>query len=107
MCYALAGRIIHSDNLEVKVGGTALLICAAKEHRQRTLAALNESGCFIQLICSLVHMLKQATEINVLRINKVNNVYEGQGRYLKEETHSQWMTEHPFWEEQLPYGCYQ
>lgn len=80
---ALAGRIIHSDNLEVKVGGTALLICAAKEHRQRTLAALNESGCFIQLICSLVHMLKQATEINVLRINKVNNVYEGQGRYFE------------------------
>ncbi|XP_057858673.2 protein CELLULOSE SYNTHASE INTERACTIVE 1 isoform X1 [Cryptomeria japonica] len=81
--YALAGRVIHSDNLEVKVGGTALLICAAKEHRQRTLAALNESGFFIQLICSLVHMLKQATEINDLRINKVNNVYEGQERHFE------------------------
>ncbi|KAH9319220.1 hypothetical protein KI387_020989 [Taxus chinensis] len=84
--YALVGRVIHSSNLEVKVGGTALLICAAKEHRQRRLDALNESGFFVQLIFYLVHMLKQATEINALRIDRVKNVrrYKRQGGHVEE-----------------------
>ncbi|KAH9312874.1 hypothetical protein KI387_027909 [Taxus chinensis] len=84
--YALAGRVIHSSNLGVKVGSTALLICAAKEHRQRTLDALNESGFFVQLICCLVHMLKHATIINSLRIDRVKNVrgYKIHGGHVEE-----------------------
>ncbi|KAH9294486.1 hypothetical protein KI387_040310, partial [Taxus chinensis] len=84
--YALASRLIHSSNLGVKVGGTALLICATKEHRQRTLDALNESGFFVQLICCLVHMLKHATRINALRIDRVKNVrgYKRQGGHVEE-----------------------
>lgn len=54
---ALADRIIHSSNLEVKIGGTALLICAAKEHRQVSMEALREAGTSAELIRSLVDML--------------------------------------------------
>lgn len=54
---ALADRIIHSASLEVKVGGTALLICAAKEHRQVSMEALHEAGSSSELIRSLVDML--------------------------------------------------
>jgi hypothetical protein len=54
---ALADRIVHSPSLEVKVGGTALLICAAKEHRQVSMEALYEAGSTLDLIRSLVDML--------------------------------------------------
>eukprot|EP01018_Ginkgo_biloba_P037971 Gb_38411 [translate_table: standard] len=54
---AIAERVINSINVEVKVGGTALLICAAKEHRQKAMEALNEADLCIGLIQSLVEML--------------------------------------------------
>ncbi|KAI5082947.1 hypothetical protein GOP47_0002690 [Adiantum capillus-veneris] len=54
---ALAEHVIGSRRIEVKVGGTALLICAFKEHRQRAIEGLHESGSFILLIQSLVDML--------------------------------------------------
>lgn len=54
---ALADRIIQSSSLEVKVGGAALLICAAKEHRQVSMDALREAGFSVELIRSLVEML--------------------------------------------------
>lgn len=54
---ALADRIIQSSSSEVKVGGAALLICAAKEHRQVSMEALQEAGFSVELIRSLVEML--------------------------------------------------
>eukprot|EP00250_Pteridium_aquilinum_P021587 c25167_g2_i1 orf=475-6879(+) len=54
---ALAEHVINSKRIEVKVGGTALLICAFKEHRQRAMEGLHESGSFTPLIQSLVEML--------------------------------------------------
>ncbi|BBN12529.1 hypothetical protein MPTK1_5g20900 [Marchantia polymorpha subsp. ruderalis] len=54
---ALADRVINSSSLEVKVGGAALLICAAKEHRQTAMEALSEVGSYHRLIQSLVEML--------------------------------------------------
>ncbi|KAH9295260.1 hypothetical protein KI387_038848, partial [Taxus chinensis] len=54
---AIAGRVINSINVEVKVGGTALLICAAKEHRQKSMEVLNEANLCVELIQSLVKML--------------------------------------------------
>ncbi|KAL2624510.1 hypothetical protein R1flu_008755 [Riccia fluitans] len=54
---AVADRVINSVSLEVKVGGAALLICAAKEHRQTSLEALSEVGSYHHLIQSLVAML--------------------------------------------------
>ncbi|XP_024360310.1 protein CELLULOSE SYNTHASE INTERACTIVE 1 isoform X2 [Physcomitrium patens] len=54
---ALADRIIQSSSLEVKVGGTALLICAAKEHRLVTMVALREAGFSVELVRSLVDMI--------------------------------------------------
>ncbi|XP_024541091.1 protein CELLULOSE SYNTHASE INTERACTIVE 1 [Selaginella moellendorffii] len=55
---SLADRIIRSSNVEVKIGGTALLICAAKEHGQKAMDALAESGCASLLIQTLVGMLQ-------------------------------------------------
>eukprot|EP00897_Mesotaenium_endlicherianum_P008371 jgi/Mesen1/7562/ME000392S06825 len=54
---ALTERITGSPSLEVKVGGTALLICAAKEYRQSTMEALTRAGTFLKLIQCLVDML--------------------------------------------------
>lgn len=54
---ALADHVINSTRIDVKVGGTALLICAFKEHKQRAMEALNESGFFSLLIQSLIDML--------------------------------------------------
>ncbi|KAH7284763.1 hypothetical protein KP509_34G069600 [Ceratopteris richardii] len=54
---ALSEHVIHSSKSEVKVGGTALLICAFKEHRKESMEGLTDSGCFTQLIQSLVDML--------------------------------------------------
>ncbi|PIN17050.1 hypothetical protein CDL12_10282 [Handroanthus impetiginosus] len=56
---ALAGRIVKSSSLEVRVGGTALLICAAKEHKISSTDALEASGCMKPLIYTLVDMIKQ------------------------------------------------
>eukprot|EP01018_Ginkgo_biloba_P019292 Gb_18151 [translate_table: standard] len=68
---ALADRVIQSSSLEVKVGGSALLICAAKEHRQSALDALKGSGFFVQLIHSLVHMLKHSTEMHDSAVDRI------------------------------------
>ncbi|XP_068636551.1 protein CELLULOSE SYNTHASE INTERACTIVE 1-like [Aristolochia californica] len=54
---AVARRVISTKHMKVKVGGTALLICAAKEHHQKVLEDLNESSLCSHLIQSLVDML--------------------------------------------------
>ena len=83
---ALANRVIYSSSLEVKVGGAALLICAAKEHKQMALDTLNESGLFSQLIHSLVHMMKYAMEMNDLIVDKFEAVQgrTSQGGHVQE-----------------------
>ncbi|XP_010261199.1 PREDICTED: uncharacterized protein LOC104600075 [Nelumbo nucifera] len=57
---SIARRVVGSKNMKVKVGGTALLICAAKVHHQRVVQALNESNSCAYLIQSLVEMLNSA-----------------------------------------------
>jgi len=50
---ALANRVIYSSSLEVKVGGTTLLICVAKEHKKIALDTLNESEhSLFTLLCA-------------------------------------------------------
>ncbi|XP_021858503.1 protein CELLULOSE SYNTHASE INTERACTIVE 3 [Spinacia oleracea] len=56
---SLAKRIMSSSCLEVKVGGTALLTCAAKEHKKESIDSLDSSGYLKPFISSLVHMIKQ------------------------------------------------
>lgn len=73
---ALGDRTIHSSSLEVKVGGTALLICAAKDHRQKTLEVLNASGFFVDLIHSLIDMVKQGIDISVSGFVNVEEIGE-------------------------------
>ncbi|KAJ6681630.1 PROTEIN CELLULOSE SYNTHASE INTERACTIVE 1 [Salix koriyanagi] len=56
---SLANRIINSSSLEVKIGGITLLICAAKEHIQQSVEALDVSGYLKPLINALVNMMRQ------------------------------------------------
>ncbi|XP_043719961.1 protein CELLULOSE SYNTHASE INTERACTIVE 3-like [Telopea speciosissima] len=56
---SLAHRIMNSSSLEVRVGGAALLICAAKEHRERSMVALDASGFLKPLIYALVDMMNR------------------------------------------------
>ncbi|XP_058097491.1 protein CELLULOSE SYNTHASE INTERACTIVE 3 isoform X2 [Magnolia sinica] len=55
---SLVDRIMNSSSLEVRIGGATLLICAAKEHKQQSMDALDESGFLKSLIYSLVDMVK-------------------------------------------------
>lgn len=55
-----ARRVIGSNLLKVKVGGCALLVCAAKEHCQKQIEILSDSSLYIQLIHSLVGMINTA-----------------------------------------------
>ncbi|XP_010916918.1 protein CELLULOSE SYNTHASE INTERACTIVE 1 [Elaeis guineensis] len=54
---SIARRVTGSNCAKVKVGGTALLICAAKEHCGVMVEALNESNLWTELIHSLVGMI--------------------------------------------------
>ncbi|KAH9757082.1 protein CELLULOSE SYNTHASE INTERACTIVE 3 [Citrus sinensis] len=65
---ALADRIMHSSSLEVRVGGAALLICAAKEHKKQSMDALDLSGYLKPLIYALVDMMKQNSSCSSLDI---------------------------------------
>ena len=61
---SIARRVIGCNFLKVRVGGTALLICAAKEQSQKLVEALTESGLCIDLIYSLVGMLKHSNSLS-------------------------------------------
>lgn len=65
---SLANRIINSSSSEVKVGGAALLICAAKEKKELSIDSIDSSGCLKPLIYSLVDMMKQSCSYSSLDI---------------------------------------
>ncbi|XP_057442675.1 protein CELLULOSE SYNTHASE INTERACTIVE 3 [Lotus japonicus] len=65
---SLANRVINSSSLEVKVGGAALLICAAKEKKELSMDSLDTSGYLKPLIYSLVDMVKQSCSCSSLDI---------------------------------------
>uniref|UniRef100_A0A5B6ZP72 C2 domain-containing protein n=1 Tax=Davidia involucrata TaxID=16924 RepID=A0A5B6ZP72_DAVIN len=65
---ALANRIMNSTSLEVRVGGAALLICAAKEHKIQSMDALDASGYLKPLIYALVDMMKRNSSCCSLEI---------------------------------------
>ncbi|KAK9271550.1 hypothetical protein L1049_001910 [Liquidambar formosana] len=54
---SIARRVISSTKTKVKIGGTALLICAAKVNHQRVVEDLNQSKSCAYLIQSLTAML--------------------------------------------------
>ncbi|CAA7013426.1 unnamed protein product [Microthlaspi erraticum] len=58
----LADRIVNASSLEVRVGGTALLLCAAKEKKQLIMEALDQSGFSKILLHALVDMIKHNSE---------------------------------------------
>lgn len=55
---SIARRVIGSSHLKVKVGGAALLICAAKDNCQEVVESLNDSSLCTNLIHALVGMLQ-------------------------------------------------
>lgn len=59
---SIARRVISSTNTKVKIGGAALLICAAKVNHQRIVEDLNQSSSCALLIRSLVAMLGVAED---------------------------------------------
>ncbi|KAK7385160.1 hypothetical protein VNO78_30872 [Psophocarpus tetragonolobus] len=65
---SLANRIMNSSSLEVKIGGAALLICAAKEKKKLSIDSLDASGYLKPLIYSLVEMIKQTCSYSSLDI---------------------------------------
>ncbi|GLJ09423.1 hypothetical protein SUGI_0109450 [Cryptomeria japonica] len=81
----LCDCILHSSSLEVKVGGTAVLICAAKQHKQKTMEALNGSGNFRELVHCLVDMLKISADISDCEFVKTeeNRKYNSQERLME------------------------
>ncbi|KAG8092725.1 hypothetical protein GUJ93_ZPchr0012g21255 [Zizania palustris] len=82
---SVARRVISSNMLKVKVGGCALLVCAAKEHCQKQIEILCDSGFYIQLVHSLVSMIhmtnlpaengsgESISDIKISRHSKENN----------------------------------
>ncbi|XP_077214224.1 CELLULOSE SYNTHASE INTERACTIVE 3 [Tasmannia lanceolata] len=70
---SLANGIMNSSSLEVRVGGAALLICAAKEHKQESMDALDASGFLKQLIYCLVDMIKHHSKSQSLEIDVGQN----------------------------------
>ena len=65
---SLANRVMNSSSLEVSVGGAALLICAAKEHKQQCMEELDASGYLKSLVSSLVEMMKKNSSCSSLEI---------------------------------------
>ncbi|KAE9602823.1 hypothetical protein Lal_00049838 [Lupinus albus] len=57
---SIAKRIVSSTNVKVKIGGAALLICAAKANHQRLFEDLNLSTICTSLIQALVDVLISA-----------------------------------------------
>ncbi|XP_073305495.1 protein CELLULOSE SYNTHASE INTERACTIVE 3 [Primulina huaijiensis] len=64
----LANRIMNSRSQEVRVGGTTLLICVAKEHKIQSIHALEASGYLKPLIYTLVDMMKQNSSCSSVEI---------------------------------------
>ncbi|MBA0691944.1 hypothetical protein Goari_009545, partial [Gossypium aridum] len=65
---SLADRTMNSANLEVRVGGAALLSCTAKEHKQQSVDVLDRSGYLKPLIEALVDMAKKNSRCTSLEI---------------------------------------
>lgn len=83
---SIADRIVKSSCLEVRVGGTALLICAAREHKQHSIEALEMSGHLKPLICILVDMMKQNTSYTSLEIEvRTSRGYFERSAFREEE----------------------
>uniref|UniRef100_A0A803PC01 C2 domain-containing protein n=1 Tax=Cannabis sativa TaxID=3483 RepID=A0A803PC01_CANSA len=82
---SIAKRVINSTNLKVKIGGVALLICAAKVSHRRVVEDLSQSNSCALLIQSLVVMVSssQSSAENVV-VNDKESICIF--RHTKEET---------------------
>lgn len=81
---SIANRVINSRNTKIKIGGAALLICAAKAHHERVILALNEAHSCTQLLQSLVEMLSSVP--SYLSTQNIDDICIY--KFIKEETNS-------------------
>ncbi|CAN6931896.1 unnamed protein product [Brassica oleracea var. botrytis] len=84
----LADRIVNASSLEVRVGGTALLLCATKEKKQLITEALDQSGFSKLLLRALVDMIKDnskcysmETEVLTPKVFMEKNVFQDTGGF--------------------------
>ncbi|KAJ6801765.1 protein CELLULOSE SYNTHASE INTERACTIVE 1-like [Iris pallida] len=81
---SIARRVVGSNDLKVRIGGAALLICAAKEHSHKLVEALDESSLSTDLIYSLVGMLNHSSAI-LNHGERAGNIDISICRYPKEQ----------------------
>ncbi|PON72573.1 Coatomer beta subunit [Trema orientale] len=81
---SIAKRVINSTTTKVKVGGVALLICAAKVSHQRVVEDLSQSDSCTFLIQSLVAMLSSHSSTENIVVNDQESI--SIFRHTKEET---------------------
>ncbi|XP_010099944.2 protein CELLULOSE SYNTHASE INTERACTIVE 1 [Morus notabilis] len=81
---SIAKRVINSANIKVKIGGVALLICAAKVSHHRVVEDLSQSNSCTVVIQSLVAMLSssQSSSANPVDNEESISIF----RHNKEET---------------------
>lgn len=81
---SIAKRVINSANIKVKIGGVALLICAAKVSHHRVVEDLSQSNSCTAVIHSLVAMLSsfQSSSANPVDNEESISIF----RHNKEET---------------------
>ncbi|KAG7587372.1 C2 domain [Arabidopsis thaliana x Arabidopsis arenosa] len=84
----LADRIVNASSLEVRVGGTALLLCAAKEKKQLITETLDQSGFSKLLLHALIDMIKHnstcfslETEVQTPKGFLEKNVFQDTGSF--------------------------
>jgi hypothetical protein len=84
----LADRIVNASSLEVRVGSTALLLCAAKEKKQLITETLDQSGFLKLLLHALVDMIKHnstsfslETEVQTPKGFLEKNVFQDTGSF--------------------------
>lgn len=82
---SVAKRVISSTNLKVKIGGVALLICAAKVNHQRVVEDLSQSNSSGPLIHSLVAMLNTSSNSQGSYDEQTISIC----RHISEETESE------------------
>ncbi|KAI4310687.1 hypothetical protein MLD38_035645 [Melastoma candidum] len=83
--YSVAGRVIRSPDMKVKIGGTALLICAANANYRRVMEDLNQSNSCTPLIQSLVSISKSIESSSVISQENEFKEVVSICRYVKEE----------------------
>ncbi|KAL0543283.1 hypothetical protein IC582_018374 [Cucumis melo] len=84
---SVSRRVINSTNIKVKIGGTALLVCAANVNHHRLLEDLHASSSCSLLIQSLVAMLSSSQTSVLDNQSDIDKEFISIYRLAKEESY--------------------